>query len=132
VPPAPAFVTLVETAVVRHTRAGFAILGEPGGLGSAPAKDGLRHAVAELLATVTIVDDAILLIDTATGTVRPPTAKPGIPFRVVITPDNRTLYVLTASGPPGQGQVVPVEIATGVVGRPIAVGENAAETALSG
>jgi DNA-binding beta-propeller fold protein YncE len=58
------------------------------------------------------------------------------PRAIAITPDGRTMYVLsgtsfTASGEKAQGSVIPITIATGQAGQPIPVGDHPITMAMS-
>ena len=78
---------------------------------------------------VAMNDDSLMLVDVASGAVR--TVAVSLPRQVVVLPDSRSLDVLTYPVGDVPGQLVPVTVATGAVGRRLAVGRTAAAMALA-
>ncbi|MEU4692554.1 YncE family protein [Actinoplanes sp. NPDC023714] len=72
--------------------------------------------------------DGVTLIDTATRRVRAYVPLPGATASVV-SPDGRTLSVLTRPGPGEDTRIVPVDLATGIPGEPIPAGRRPGQLA---
>jgi hyaluronoglucosaminidase len=73
----------------------------------------------------------VVPVDLATGVARPPMKFPGGADGVLLSPDQRTLYVWDYAGVRHRPQLVPVDVATGRRGTPVSLPVNVGAIALS-
>jgi DNA-binding beta-propeller fold protein YncE len=79
-----------------------------------------------------LTEDTVTPYDLAKGTAGPPVKVGVTPEAIVITPDGRTMYVLSsASAHSKQSEVTPITIATGKAGAPIPAGGESQQMAIS-